>query len=75
MGTTSVRNYCARRRFQGFVQRVCTERSVSLFDMLHGGIGILANNGNDLVLRLGPGGGILLVVFDFVSGFIRANVL
>lgn len=27
------------------------------------------------VLRLGPGGGILLVVFDFVSGFIRKNVL
>ncbi|TPX48056.1 hypothetical protein SeLEV6574_g02264 [Synchytrium endobioticum] len=27
------------------------------------------------VMRLGPGGGILLVVFDFVSSFIRANVL
>ncbi len=27
------------------------------------------------VLRLGPGGGILLVVFDFVSGFIRKNIL
>ena len=27
------------------------------------------------VLRLGPGGGILLVVFDFVSAFIRENVL
>lgn len=27
------------------------------------------------VLRLGPGGGILLVVFDQVSGFIRSNVL
>jgi solute carrier family 25 2-oxodicarboxylate transporter 21 len=27
------------------------------------------------VLRLGPGGGILLVVFDFVSGFIRQNLL
>lgn len=27
------------------------------------------------VLRLGPGGGILLVVFDFISGYIRKNVL
>ena len=27
------------------------------------------------VLRLGPGGGILLVVFDFVSGFIRENLI
>ncbi|TPX30313.1 hypothetical protein SmJEL517_g06102 [Synchytrium microbalum] len=27
------------------------------------------------VLRLGPGGGILLVVFDFVSDFIRKNLL
>ena len=27
------------------------------------------------VLRLGPGGGILLVVFDFVSGYIRKNLL
>jgi solute carrier family 25 (mitochondrial 2-oxodicarboxylate transporter), member 21 len=27
------------------------------------------------VLRLGPGGGILLVVFDFVSGYIRKNVI
>ena len=27
------------------------------------------------VLRLGPGGGILLVVFDFVSTFIRNNVM
>ena len=27
------------------------------------------------VLRLGPGGGILLVVFDYVSGFIRKNIL
>jgi solute carrier family 25 2-oxodicarboxylate transporter 21 len=27
------------------------------------------------VLRLGPGGGILLVVFDFVSGYIRKNIL
>ena len=27
------------------------------------------------VMRLGPGGGILLVVFEVVSGFIRKNVL
>lgn len=27
------------------------------------------------VLRLGPGGGILLVVFDFVSSFIRENLI
>jgi solute carrier family 25 2-oxodicarboxylate transporter 21 len=27
------------------------------------------------VLRLGPGGGILLVVFDFLSGYIRKNIL
>ena len=27
------------------------------------------------VLRLGPGGGILLVVFDAISGYIRKNVL
>jgi solute carrier family 25 2-oxodicarboxylate transporter 21 len=27
------------------------------------------------VMRLGPGGGILLVVFDFLSGYIRKYVL
>jgi solute carrier family 25 2-oxodicarboxylate transporter 21 len=27
------------------------------------------------VLRLGPGGGVLLVVFDFVSGYIKKNIL
>jgi solute carrier family 25 2-oxodicarboxylate transporter 21 len=27
------------------------------------------------VLRLGPGGGILLVVFEVVSGFMRTNFM
>ncbi|KAI8907198.1 mitochondrial carrier domain-containing protein [Gorgonomyces haynaldii] len=39
------------------------------------GFGALYKGFVPKVLRLGPGGGILLVVFDFVSGYIRKYVL
>jgi solute carrier family 25 2-oxodicarboxylate transporter 21 len=38
------------------------------------GFGALYKGFAPKVLRLGPGGGILLVVFEFVSGYIRKNV-
>ncbi|KAH6572962.1 hypothetical protein BASA50_009115 [Batrachochytrium salamandrivorans] len=39
------------------------------------GVGALYKGFMPKVLRLGPGGGILLVVFDFVSGYIRKNFM
>lgn len=39
------------------------------------GFGALYKGFLPKVMRLGPGGGILLVVFELVSGFIRTNVL
>ena len=39
------------------------------------GVGALYKGFTPKVLRLGPGGGILLVVFDFLSGYIRKNIL
>ncbi|EGF79105.1 hypothetical protein BATDEDRAFT_90092 [Batrachochytrium dendrobatidis JAM81] len=39
------------------------------------GVGALYKGFMPKVLRLGPGGGILLVVFDFVSGYIRKNLM
>ncbi|KAI8900104.1 mitochondrial carrier domain-containing protein [Globomyces pollinis-pini] len=39
------------------------------------GFGALYKGFVPKVLRLGPGGGILLVVFDYISGYIRKNVL
>jgi solute carrier family 25 2-oxodicarboxylate transporter 21 len=39
------------------------------------GVGALYKGFVPKVLRLGPGGGILLVVFDFLSGYIRKNIL
>ncbi|KAL2913910.1 hypothetical protein HK105_206644 [Polyrhizophydium stewartii] len=39
------------------------------------GVGALYKGFVPKVLRLGPGGGILLVVFDFVSGYIRKHLM